>query len=400
MNGLTEGQRPAAAADFPNVVFIAQEIPHSRAPGSILLFRLFEQWPREKIVVIGPLPPRQARILPCKYVGFVPRTARVQHSRVAWLAAPLSLLLNRPPDHVPLGERTVVVTVMQTFAYYYAAYYFARKHGLPLVIIVHDDPEEIEPQHWLTRRLFRKLCARIYRFAAHRLCISPQMNELLQVRYGAKGEVMYPIRSTNLEPRAPTERAGLSRANQLVIGYVGNVGYGYGERLDQLAPMFAKAGGTLRIYSRRPPRLKHDHLVEYAGSFEPENVWTAVKQECDVVLLPYSCHPISHQELYRTHFPSKLPEYLALGMPVIITGPEYATGVIWGLNNPTSAITICHSDEERWVTTIRQLIAASALRINLAQAAIETGNRDFDPETTRAEFLRILFESVETVGAR
>lgn len=365
--------------DFRDVAIISQEIPHSASAGSLLLLRLFERWPSQSVVVAGPPIPNGARTLDCRYVEFNPVAARIHYSRFARFAWVVSVLIRATPKRLPAGRGTVVVTVMQCFAYFYAAYLFARRRGLPLVMIVHDDPEDFERQSGLMGRIYRQICKRVYRFAAKRLCVSPQMSNLLEKRYGARGSVLYPVPSADLKPRPINESAKLRRPPRLVIGYVGNVGYGYGERLDELAPVFAKHGATLRIYSRRTPTLKHHRLVEYAGSFEPEEVWSPVKRECDVLLVAYSFDPASHQTLYRSHFPSKLPEYLALAMPVIITGPEYATGVIWGLNNPTAVITICHSDESRWSDTIRQLINSSELRMDLGSAALAAGRRDFNP---------------------
>ena len=283
---------------------------------------------------------------------------------------------------------------------YCAAYLFARRRRLPLVIIVHDDPEEFERQSGLTGRIFRQMCKTMYQFAAKRLCVSPQMRDLFEKRYRRARHRSLSDPFARFETAADRRMRASAAPRQTGDRLHWQCGYGYGETLNELAPIFAKNNAVLRIYSRRPPDFSNSSMTEYAGGFEPEQVWDVVKRECDVVLLPYSFHPVSHQNLYRTHFPSKLPDNLGLGMPVIITGPEYATGVIWGLNNPAAAVTICHSDKDSWIAAVRQLIDGPGLRMKFAQAAVEAGNRDFEPETIRAEFRRILSASVESVSAR
>jgi hypothetical protein len=52
---------------------------------------------------------------------------------------------------------------------------------------------------------------RVYRSAARRLCVSHEMAEHLEQRYGGPGEVMYPNRSEELQPR-PLEMSLTLRA--------------------------------------------------------------------------------------------------------------------------------------------------------------------------------------------
>jgi len=87
----------------------------------------------------------------------------------------------------------------------------ARKLGVPLVLIVHDLNEEFEAVFpWAKLALF-EVNRRVYRSAARRLCVSPEMAEYNEWRYGVPGEVMYPNRSEELQPR-PLEMSLVLRA--------------------------------------------------------------------------------------------------------------------------------------------------------------------------------------------
>ena len=130
-------------------------------------------------------------------------------------------------------------------------------------------------------------------------------------------------------------------------------------------------------------------MVDSRGLISPpERAWDAVKAECDAVILPYAWESaVDDTELYRTHFASKLPEYLALGMPVITMGPAYATGMRWANRNPSATLSLTENQPSQWTSALAQLRESSERRIALARAALEAGARDFDPAAIRRQFL-------------
>jgi glycosyltransferase involved in cell wall biosynthesis len=390
-NQLSQNLRPPLTTkQYPNVVLISQEIPHLGAAGSILLFRLFSEWPADRLIVYGPTPPASTETLRCEYHFFKPAVTRLQSTRFAPIAPPLSWVWPIAVPDVKVAAPTVVVSVMQSSAYYRAAHRFASERRLPLALIIHDDPEEIEPVRSWSRRLMRNFNGRAYRLAQIRFCISPQMRDELAIRYGAMGEVLYPNRSRSLSPRSPELNQSLRRPNNLVLGYAGSLNYGYGQRLQQLLPIFRRERVTLRIYSSHKPSFLAAGSVEYAGHMDPSHVWERVKTECDAVILPYCGPDLGHQDLYRTHFPSKLTEYLALNMPVVITGPKYATGVQWGAAHPQACITIVNGNFDNLATALQRLSSDASYRARLAQGAVDCANEQFDPRIIEETFRKKL----------
>jgi glycosyltransferase involved in cell wall biosynthesis len=379
--------QPNQTVSHPFLCILSEVIPHSKGAGELLLLRMLENWPAERLVVYGPPPPKGADILSCSYFALKPIPSKVQFSRIAPLAPPLSWLLpSEPPGLRGLPGNTVVLSVMQSSSYYRLAWSVARNNRLPLALIVHDDPEEIEPVRWWSRPLMRRLNGLVYRNAALRFCISPQMSQALQRRYGASSQVLYPIRSSALAPRPLHHTRYLRRNDTFVVGYAGTVSYGYGEALEQLLPLFGSRDITLRVYSSQAPSFAGQSGVEYAGVFEPRELWPRVQQECDAVILPYAGPEHGHQALYRTHFPSKLPEYLALGMPIIITGPTYATGVQWGVDHPHACLTVPSSSRQRFASALERLIENQEYRCRLASGAVEAANGELDPRTIKDVF--------------
>ena len=373
---------------FPFVCIVSQEVPHSKAAGSIILHRLFNQWPADRLVVYGPRPPDGAEKLQCDYHEFRSRIDRIQYSRLAPLAPILSHLFPVELPTITLPKGAVVVSVMQSSAYYRAALRVARDNRAPLILIIHDDPEEIEPVRWWSRFILRHFNTQVYRAASLRFCISPQMAIVLAERYGVQGNVLYPNRSRTIKPRPENANYALRREGRLVIGYVGALGYGYGHRIEQLLPIFRRRGVIIRIYSLQEPWFTSDPSVEYAGRFsEPNQIWPRVQAECDAVILPYHGNPgRGHEALYTTHFPSKLTEYLALGMPLVITGPTYATGVQWGRDHPNACVVIPCTIQEQWDQVLQHLIDDPPYRSALANGAVAAAFGEFDPVKIEAMF--------------
>jgi hypothetical protein len=126
--------------------------------------------------------------------------------------------------------------------------------------------------------------------------------------------------------------------------------------------------------------------VEYAGTHSLDELWSQVEKDCDVVILPYCGPEHGHEKLYRTHFPSKLPEYLGLGMPVLISGPSYATGVQWGVDHPEACVVVQSDSLDKWAPTLRRLAKDHDYRCALAQGALAAANGELAPERIESLF--------------
>ncbi len=229
----------------------------------------------------------------------------------------------------------------------------------------------------------------------------------------------------------------------LTLGYAGSVAYGYGEALMALIPVLREVNAKVLTSTPRPP-YKLKGLLEATDVVEwmPHRMnilemWRTMQERADVMILPYSNPAGDNEMLYRTHFPSKLTEYLGLGMPVVVSGPEFATGVRYGrgveelavgsgqltgegklkgeeteklkngnaervgllqrfsvlefLNFYPNGVVSCTTREEL-VACLQRLKTDGELRVGLAKRAVEAGRRDFDPVKIREGFWRVLRE--------
>lgn len=390
--------------EFPKLLLLSDEGPQMSTAGGILLFRLLQNYPAEQLRVIErKVEPGRTR-LNCRYDSLTTPWRRFEQSRFHRWKRSLRAFGLVPP--VPLRkidtllggfQPQVVLSVMQHACYYDAAFRFARKRRIPLVIIVHDVNEQFEPVFPFALGSARRRDGMYYRYASRRLCISPEMEELCADLFGARGDVLYPNRSEELSPRRFEEALTLRTTGKLTIGFVGNLNYGYGDELLRLLPAFRAATAQLVVFSN-PPGGQCAALLDARDCFDLRGfapameAWRTIQAECDAVILPY---PHTHgrmEMLYSYHFPSKLPEYLAIGLPVIITGPEYATGVRWGLRHPSAVLTCAKPDLGLHIELLNRLRSDASLRASLAEAGWCAGLEDFDPNVIKNKLLKRLQE--------
>lgn len=386
---------PEDGASYPRLLILSGAVPETRLAGSLLLYRLLRGYPAGRLHAVGPRPHPQSALLACSYRFLKPApSGRLDLTRFAQLKRSLEAIgllgrisTARIEEAVGTFAPEVVLCVMERRDYVDAAHRFCEQRRLPLVLIVHDRLESFDLVYPPFRRAQTAQNARTYRFAAARLCVSPEMVASLARTYGAEGAVLYPSRDDDLTPRPATASRVLVSPPALTIGYAGGMAYGYGQRIREALPAVVRGGGRLRIYSRHAVTDLGDGAT-YAGELPPDQLWTLVKQECDAVWLPYAYDP-HHLALYETHFPSKLTEYMALGMPVLITGPRQATGVKWGLQHAAASLTLADESLAEIETAVRQLREDAGLRVRLAEAS-RGGDRDFEPAAIRRQFLDVL----------
>jgi hypothetical protein len=99
--------------------------------------------------------------------------------------------------------------------------------------------------------------------------------------------------------------------------------------------------------------------------------------------------------VFRIHFPTKLSEYFWQGMPVIITGPEYATGLRWGLEHSSACKALVEPELSEMAQLLAHLRGSGEERVRLGFAALEVAKEEFEPVAIRQKFQRFLCEAAE-----
>jgi glycosyltransferase involved in cell wall biosynthesis len=396
----------------PRILIISDEGPQTGTAGGLLLHRLLIDYPVDRLRVIARYVPTLGEPLPhVVYHPLTPPWQRFEKSRFNRLKRSLrafgcvpTVSLARLDALVGDFQPEVVLCVMQHAAYYDTAARYARTRNLPLIVIVHDVNDDFEPVlPWAQATACRRDAA-VYRQAGRRLCISPEMEAYCHERYGVTGDVLYPNRSPELDPLSLEKTETLRTTGQLTLGFAGNLGYGYGRELVRRIPNLRSTGSRLIIYSK-PPGSDCRELgqatdcVELRGFRPAKEAWANIQRDCDAVWLPYPVLAAEFERLYRHHFPSKLTEYLALGLPVLVTGPSFATGVRWVLRHPEAAAVALDPTDQDITSILLRLRDDSALRANLARRALIDGDHDFSPARLVASFYQHLGETVHDFKA-
>lgn len=385
--------------ELPRVLLLSSEAPHTGAAGAIVLYRLFRDYPATRLLVVSNsvLPEDGAR-LACGYQHVPLLADRLSRTRFwPWrailrtLGASSLVGLGRIERALSGYEPEVVVTLMQDSWYYDLARRYATAHRLPLVLLAHDVAHGFEPvPEWLrARQLLRD--GVVYRNAAERLCVSDGMAKHYLEEFGVGAEILLPPRSDCLPVQSPQACRQLKRAGRLTLGYAGGFHYGYGEQLLNMLPLLRESGTVVELFGPIPGgsvaslRDATDvlHFNGYAAT--PEEAWSRLLQKCDALLQPYLDPPAGHEFQYRTHFPSKLGDCLSLGLPLLITGPEFASGVAWCRRRSSIALWPADHSEASLRVALERLRTDANLRITLATNAQAAGS-EFDAAALRAQF--------------
>jgi glycosyltransferase involved in cell wall biosynthesis len=397
----------------PRVLFLTSEAPHTGAAGAIVFHRLFSGYPPERLLVVtSHLPPENTTRLSCRYEHLPLKVDRLNRTRFwRWrnalrvLGGPRWLNLGAVDQALAGFEPDVVVTLMQDGWFYDYAARYARARKLPLVLFIHDLPDGFEPVASFLRARQARRDIEVYRQAACRLCISEPMRAHFLAAAGVKGDVLLPPRAETPVSQPPETCNVLRQPGRLTLGYAGGLHYGYGEQILRLLPALRDTGTVLEVFGPRPAGILASlndatdvlHFHGYAPT--PEEAWRGLLQRCDAVLQPYLNPPGEHHRQYRSHFPSKLGDCLALGLPVVVTGPPDAAGSAWCLAHPGCAMVVTDPDVEAFAAALLRLRDNSVLRVSLATGA-QAASLAFAPEQLRRELSNALESAVRSARPR
>lgn len=393
-------RRVAPAGSLPRLLYMGDVPVEASLHGSALLHRLLQGYPPERLLVVENMHASlDARRLPQVDYRWLPMPwRRLMHTRLQpwalsalWLRAP-----GRARQLAALSAAfapQAVLSVAHGWGWLTASA-FARRHGLPLHLIVHDDCPNLSGAVWPVRSWVARRFQQSYRQAASRLCVSPFMVEEYRRRYGATGSVLYPCRAADAAvSENPPERLRGPRPS-LTVAFAGSiVSQGYWDALRALAQALARIQGRLKIFGPAPPEaaaaagVSGSH-VELCGMVTSRELILRCRDEADVLFLPMSFAADDRCNM-ELGFPSKLTDYTAIGLPLLIYGPEYCSAVRWAAELPGVAQVVTVPGEDALAAALAELRDPQR-RWGLAAAAIARGLEFFDHSRVVAGFLRCL----------
>jgi len=387
---------------LPRLLYLGDVPVESTVAGSALLYRLLEEYPAHRLRIVEGGLNRSSpdhRLVGVRYdvSNFVWK--RLLYSRFvfpysAFLAFTAGARTYQLQATVKDFRPEAIITVAHGFACLTAAA-LARRLGLPLHLVVHDDwPSAVELpkslQKWANRRF-----GAVYRQARSRICVSPYMADEFRKRYGVEGVVIYPSRSARapsfdqLPARKPVPGA------PLVFGYAGSISTPqYAQALVSLASVLKPLDGRLIVFSQveddaAGPLALRSSNIELRPIIPFNELMATLRREVDVLFLPMSFSPC-HRTNMELSFPSKLTDYTATGLPILIWAPPYSSALRWARENEGVAEVVEEEGVNALERSTRKLARDPDYRDRLGEAARVAGERFFSYSRASSSFYRSL----------
>jgi hypothetical protein len=373
------------AGHLPRLLYLADVPVEASYHGSTLVYRLLETYPADRLTIVeagsyASQPERRLRNV--AYHRRLMPLVRLQTTRFhSWyVAAGLRSASLRTLQLMPLARASrpqAVVSVTHGYSWLSAAD-LADRLGVPLHLICHDEWVRVgDMQEWKDRQFVRR-----YRQAASRLCVSPFMAEEYERRYGVPGDVLYPSRARDgvrydAPPQYPAQP---DRPFTCIFAGTINSG-GVVSLLRRVAAALATVGGRLLIYGPITPEdAGASELVApniaLGGLLPSERLIDAMRDEADALFVPISFAAADRQNM-RISFPSKLTDYTAAALPLIICGPEDSSAVRWARENPGVAEVVSDESDASMIAATTRLARDPSRRQAIAAKAMAIGEAMF-----------------------
>jgi hypothetical protein len=376
-----------ADAVLPRLLYLADVPVESSQHGSALLYRALEQYPADRLRIIETgevsVPARRLRQVAYAHLPIGRRRwldTRLHGVYSAWLSWRAAGRAGRAVASLSGFDVDAVLTVGHGFGWLTAAA-VAERLNVPLHMIVHDDWPRASAiaapfRPWLDRAF-----GNVYRRAGSRLVVSPFMAEEYQRRYGADGSLMYPSRSHDC-PVFAARPARQIAGGEMAIGYGGNAGAAMVECLRGLARAIHGTPARLVLFggfSEHAQQLlrAESAAISFRGLVPYADMIRGLREAADVLYVPMS-FASSQRANTSILFPSKLTDYTATGLPLLIHGPSYASAVRWAHIESGVAEVVDEPGETPLRAALERLREDAGRRDRLAAMAVATGQRCFN----------------------
>jgi len=364
--------------------------------GSTLLYRLLQSYPADRLMIV------EGNLFPARTDRRLPRVAHhalhVGHSRLLntrfhdwysrWLLMGAGARAAQVRTLIGGFSPDAVLTVGHGYSWVTAAR-VAKDAGVPLYLILHDDwPRIVAPS---LRPSVDRAFGDIYRQASARFCTSPFMKDDYARRYGVAGTVLLPYRGVDAPvfPGIAERLSGPSRSP--VIGFAGTINSpGYAQLLRSVAERIETHHGQLLIFGPiEPAQAAAWGLalpnIRLGGLLQNDELALRLRAEADMLFVPMSFAPEDHDNM-RMGFPSKLTDYTAVGLPLLIVGPPDCSAVRWASEYPGVAEVVTSTDPGALGLAIDRLAGDAVHRVALAQTAQRVGGAMFSAAAADAIF--------------
>jgi hypothetical protein len=291
-----------------------------------------------------------------------------------------------------------VLTVAHQYSWLSAAA-AAKSLGLPLHLIVHDEPLAGLGLPASVRRIGARVFADVYRTAATRLVVSAGMAEAYKKKFGVDADVLYPLWPPGDSPFDGPPQRSVPAGRPLGFAYAGSLFSSvYLQRLIDLAKLLLPMGHRIAWWTDWTPEQIRDRgmalpNVDPIRPAAPGRLVHELRDRADVLFVPMDFDPATraHQEV---NFPSKLTDYTAAALPILMWAPVYSGAGRWATENPDAVTLADQADLQSLQAAVDRIAADPETRRRAGQAALDAGRKYFGSEVARRVLAPVLTTAV------
>jgi glycosyltransferase involved in cell wall biosynthesis len=278
-----------------------------------------------------------------------------------------------------------------------AAYFIHRITHLPIYMYIMDDPEGARRADGSQALLYRTLMPRLVRACKRVWGVSHGMCEYFEKNYGVKCVCLLPPLDLDTFQRKSAE-SKVSADGTLHVVFTGSI---YSAQVDSVRRLVrvvdhysgrngdSDAKMRLTLYTDAPVKA-----LERLGVMGKNVRRDEVKHEdianvlarADVAFLPLSFES-NMRHIVETSFPSKIAEYLASGVPILVHAPSYSAAARYCVAHACGLV-VDEPSEASLQDALLRLSTDAALRTKLSAGAIDTAVRNHDANQIVPSFLR------------
>lgn len=375
---------------LPRIVYVGDVPVEASYHGSALLHRLLWDYPANRLTIIETASEsqRERRLPNVNYTAHRIANQRWLDTRfhphvTAWFTRRAPRMWQQISASLNGFECEGVLTVAHGFGWLAAAE-IAKRRNVPLHLMVHDDwprVADVAPQfrNWLDQRF-----GQVYRQARSRFCVSAAMGRFYEERYGAPATVVYPSRTADCADFEEPPARLMDREHRFTVVFAGTINSrGYIRALTALRIALTPVNGRLLIFGPQTPDVLSDPNTEICGLVSAPELLNQLRAEADALFVPMSFDEADRANMEMA-FPSKLADYTATGIPLLIYGPSYCSAVAWARENPGVAEVV--EAERDLAQAIARLANNPDHRLSLGKRALDTGREYFSHARIQQRF--------------
>jgi glycosyltransferase involved in cell wall biosynthesis len=392
---------------LPRMLIVWNWLPCNHSGAGILMRRLFAEYPPDRLWALtndqskriarsfDPVPSseRQTSVL----------EVQIHRRWIGGLASLLNYMLI--PWTVWRGVRLVRKRQIESLFtvswdhFTIAAYFIHKISGVPIYLYVMDDPAGARRADGSQPLLYRLLMPRLLRACKRVWGVSGGMCEHFAQAYGVKCWPLLPLLDLDEFQKGSSPRTDRSNGSFHIV-FTGSI---YSAQVDAVRRLVRvvnedfcidgrpKINVRLTLYTLASPgALKQMGLIGrnvHQDAVEHRDI-AGVLFEADVAFLPLSFEP-DMRHVVETSLPSKIAEYLAAGLPILVHAPPSST-VARYCREQNCGLVVDEPSETSLRSALMRLSTDSALRAALSATALETARKNHDARRIAPDFLRQL----------